>query len=336
MDDYEELNTTPDAPRSRAMSLLILVVALGGFVGLAYYAYHSGAQSVSKGDMVVVQADDAPIKQVPSDPEGEQFANKDKTIYDVISPAGGAHDTGEKLLPDPEQPVAVRDARDAEDTDDHVQPMPPSTTTYVNKKLSAVEPVEEKPLKPAATTTPAPSPTPVKKVEILAAAPVVAPAPAVKVETPVVTAPAAVKPAASAPQATPAKPVQTADAAPTMVNESPVASHKDAEKAAPTEKAKPATKKPAPVKEATKKPAATGAYKVQLGAYQSEAEAQANWKKISGKFAGVLSGGPTIVKAELDNGTFYRLRAGGFATSDAAKAACAKLSAKGQGCFIVK
>ena len=102
--------------------------------------------------------------------------------------------------------------------------------------------------------------------------------------------------------------------------------------------AKPAVKpaeKPATKTVAAVAPAASGKgdYKIQLGAFKSEAEAQANWKKIAAKFPGTIGGAPIIVKATVGSGTFYRLRASGFASSNAAKEACAKLSAAKQACF---
>ena len=94
------------------MSWLVLVVAVGGFAALAYYAYHSGTHNTDGSDVTVVHADEAPIKQLPTDPEGEQFANKDKTIYDVITPGQAKPgDNVEKLMPEPEK--ARYRARDA-------------------------------------------------------------------------------------------------------------------------------------------------------------------------------------------------------------------------------
>ena len=64
LEDYEELQPTDEAPRSRAMSWLVLAIAVGGFAALAYYAYNSGQASVREGDMLVVQADGAPIAPI--------------------------------------------------------------------------------------------------------------------------------------------------------------------------------------------------------------------------------------------------------------------------------
>ncbi len=112
----------------------------------------------------------------------------------------------------------------------------------------------------------------------------------------------------------------------------------EAPKPAPKPAPAPVVKTPAvpkaPVKAAA--PVATGgSYAVQLGAFKSDAEARQQWGKISGKHGSILSGTKSVVvKADLPNGTFYRLRAVGFASEAAAKSACVSLSKAGQGCFF--
>lgn len=319
IEDYEELTAGEEAPRSRAMSWLVLVVAVGGFAALAYYAYHSGT-SAENGDVLVVQADEStPIKQIPTDPEGEQFANKDKTIYDVITP-GSAANSGqgkvEKLLPDPEQPVSVHDMAD-EDSTNNPEPKAsaPTTTTYVNKAVEkatpTVDPVDAQAAKQIAPLTVSPS------------APVQTAAPTSEISS------TELKPATPVTEAKVA-PVVAAPVkgAPTFVNESAASAAKPATKVPAAPAAKAEAKKAAPAAA----PAAKGSAAIQLGAFKSEEEAKTTWKKIAGKFSDVLTGSPTIVKADLPNGTFYRLRT----TVASAKDACAKLSAKGQACFPVK
>ncbi len=292
LDDFEELND--DAPRSRAMSWLLMVVAVGGFASLAYYAYHSGSQSMQDGQVLVVQADTSAIKEAPLDAQGEDFPNQDKTIYDAISPNASSARKVEKLLPEPEEPVipqpAVDDATAAPKAET-------DTTTFVNKNLNKAEaPID--PVDAQLMKQPAPALAPESK-----------PAPVEVKEVPVATT--AVK---QEPKPAPvAAPEPASAAAPAMVNVKP---------------AKPA---PAPVKAAA--PATTGAYKIQLGAYKSDAEARTLWSKISAKNSDVVKGSPIIVKADVNGVTYYRLRASGFATPEAAKAACTKLSSRGQACF---
>lgn len=326
IEDFEELTIAADeAPRSRAMSWLVLAVAVGGFGALAYYAYHSGTQSMQNGDVLIVQADETPIKQVPTDAEGEQFANQDKTIYDVIAP-NATENKVEKLLPEPEKPVASPQEA-------VVNTPAPAPTTFVNKNLvtSSNTPVEAAPVKPPEAAKPAPlvvsvpSATVVKKVE---AAPIVAVAK--KIEVKKVDAKPAAASVVAAPKVAPnvvevsphvsatVDPEDETTGEPTFVNETPVV---EAKQAAPVAKKDAA-------KLAVNATAASG--QIQLGAYKSQEEAETAWKKIASKNG--LSGSPVIVKADLPNGMFYRLRT---VASDP-KAACAKLVAKGQACFSVK
>jgi cell division septation protein DedD len=293
MDDYSDIDDTrPNA--SRAMSWMVLAVAVGGFAALAYYAYHSGTRSQNDGETMTVEADQAPIKEAPADAGGEQFPDKDKTIYDVISPNGEAKGS-EKLMPEPEHPVA---AGSVEDSEDDAGPSPATNTaatastgasTFVaksagmaNNSTSAPQNVAEVPV--ATTAKPVAMPTPAAK----------------------------------------------SYAAPEMVNQKTIGK-KDAPVA--TAAAKPVAKA-APKAKPAAAPSSGGAYQVQLGAFKSEAEAQAAWKKLSGAHSDALSGTPNIVQADVNGTTYYRLRAGSFATSADAKALCGKLG--GAACMSVK
>ncbi len=79
------------------------------------------------------------------------------------------------------------------------------------------------------------------------------------------------------------------------------------------------------------KPASSGAYALQIGAYKSQADADAAWKTYKAKHAALLSGyGPDVQKADLgDKGTWYRLRIAGFADKDVATSLCDRLKADG-------
>lgn len=306
MDDYAEIDDTKPLAGSRAMSWMVLAIAVGGFAALAYFAYHSGANTINADEMMVVEADGAPMKEAPTTPDGAEFANQDKTIYDVISPVG-ASQTAEKLLPEPEQPVALSATQSS-----------PAQEAPAAAAPAPVAKEAEPAAAPATTTT-------------YVAEPVAAPAKPVDTQSAVATttaALAAAEPATKPVEVASVKPAEKSFSAPQMVNEKPAIKTP----ATAPEKAK-AESKPKAEKVAMKA-SAGGAYKLQLGAFKSEGEAQAAWKKISGKHSAVLSGAPTIVKAEVNGGTFYRLRAGSFASADEAKAACAKLG--GQACFPTK
>jgi hypothetical protein len=298
LDDYEELNTDEGAPRGRNISWLVLGVAVLGFGALAYYAYQSGSKSAADGQLVMVEAETGAIKEAPADPGGEQFPHKDKTIYDALSPYRTDDEQPvEKLLPEPEEPVIPEPAVNTPVVDKKAE-----TTTFVNdgakgKAAPEVEPEAERAVAPAPAPAVSAAPLPREDVKEQPVATQATPAPVItKNETPVVTK-----------AATPV-----------------VAAPKPAPKPEPVKKAEPA--KPAA--------AASGNYKIQLGAYSSDVEARQTWSKITGKHGDVVKGSPIIVKADVNGKTFYRLRASGFASADAAKKACASLSGRGQACFF--
>jgi cell division protein FtsN len=80
------------------------------------------------------------------------------------------------------------------------------------------------------------------------------------------------------------------------------------------------------------------AYFLQIGAYKSQAEADAAWKTFQSKHAGTLSGyAPDVKMVDLgEKGTWYRLRVSSFADKNAAAALCTKLTAEGGACFPAK
>lgn len=84
------------------------------------------------------------------------------------------------------------------------------------------------------------------------------------------------------------------------------------------------------------KPAAGGKSVIQLGAYRSEEEAQAQWNKMHLKQKELSDKKPTIIRADLGaKGIYYRLRVTGLASGSEAKSICNALAAKRQACIIV-
>src|SRR6185437_5160986 len=193
------------------------------------------------------------------------------------------------------------------------QPAPPDEDT--------ASPAKAAPDQSAATLSPPPATKPAiiaAPAKAVAAAPEAKPAPA----------PAEVK----APAAPAAKPAPKPAASPSSVAAA-TAPPRTLPSAAP---AKPVGV-PAPSPAATPAPA-SGAYVLQIGAYKSQAEADAAWKTYSRAHAALLSGyGPDVQKADLgDKGTWYRLRIAGFSDKDAASALCDRLKAEQGACFLGK
>jgi cell division septation protein DedD len=96
------------------------------------------------------------------------------------------------------------------------------------------------------------------------------------------------------------------------------------DKATPTPKPVAATK-PA-------KPATSGSWRIQLGAFGSEANAARLWEGLEAKVSGLAAYTPYLVNA----GPVTRLQAGQFASRAAAEAMCGKVKAavSGQACIV--
>lgn len=101
-----------------------------------------------------------------------------------------------------------------------------------------------------------------------------------------------------------------------------------------TAKATPVTAKPVPVPAKVKVPPpapATGAWRVQLGAYGSADRAKTAWTALAAKV-------PALKRLEqrvLVAGSVVRLQAGGIASRDAANALCKAAITAGSGCFPI-
>ncbi len=116
---------------------------------------------------------------------------------------------------------------------------------------------------------------------------------------------------ASAPKAPPPKPARVAGAAPAPAQPAP---------AIKTAAAKPAAA-----------PAATGRWRVQLGAYSSADSAREQWAATSKKIAALKGLQPYYEPA----GKLTRLRVGPLPDKAAAERLCASAKAAGQGCYTV-
>jgi tetratricopeptide (TPR) repeat protein len=94
-----------------------------------------------------------------------------------------------------------------------------------------------------------------------------------------------------------------------------------------------AAQKKAPSAKPAPKPAAKGdSHMVQLGSYNSEAEAKAGWTTLQRKFADLKWHDVVITKAEVKGKTFYRVAAAGFGRQGAVQM-CSTVRSSGGGCF---
>jgi cell division septation protein DedD len=79
-----------------------------------------------------------------------------------------------------------------------------------------------------------------------------------------------------------------------------------------------------------------GSYVVQVSSQRNEADAQASYKALQGKFPAVLGPrAPLIRRVDLgDKGVYYRVVIGPFDTSDAAAQVCGDLKTAGGQCVV--
>lgn len=80
----------------------------------------------------------------------------------------------------------------------------------------------------------------------------------------------------------------------------------------------------------------SGAALVQVGAFDSEAIANSEWSRLSGKFGSLFSGkGPVVQRHQSNGRTFWRLRVAGFDARSDAQSFCSALKAGGTDCIAI-
>lgn len=91
-----------------------------------------------------------------------------------------------------------------------------------------------------------------------------------------------------------------------------------------------------PVSEIDPATLAIGTRLVQLGAFDSEADARAEWDRVAARFAALMEGkAPVLQSAQSGGRTFWRLRAHGFADDADARRFCSALVAEQASCIPV-
>ncbi len=100
---------------------------------------------------------------------------------------------------------------------------------------------------------------------------------------------------------------------------------------------KPIVKEEAKTVEKVAEPANDGKWQIQLIASRNKASVEKTWQDLSNKYKDLQQYSHEVQTSDLGaQGIFYRLRAGAFATRDAAAKVCASLKAKGLNDCIVK
>ncbi len=309
-DGVEEL-----APKRRRGMVTVVFVLLLAVVGTgAAFAYRTYIGSPRSGEPPIIRADAGPTKIVPAPADAapkvpdrmaigdgtEKIVSREEAPVDVNAKSG-PRVVLPSLSPNANPPSAMSTA-----------PGVPPPATAANGTLPNNEPRKIKTLtvrgeQPDGAAQPVTSAAPVRTTA--------APAPAAAPRSP----PAAANANASANAPLSLVP-QAAPPAPEAEPRTRVAATNPAQTATP----------PAPA------PAASGAYLVQVSSQRNEADAQASFRALQGKFPTVLgSRSPVIKRADLgDKGVYYRALVGPFGTSDEAAQFCISLKTAGGQCVV--
>lgn len=282
----------------RTRLLAAIAASAVAVMAILVWAGYELGKSQNPGDPPLVKAPEGAEKVRPDDPGGIYFEHQDKTVYGAFD---GREEEVEQLLPPAEEPMS--------------KPAPAS---------------------------PAPAATDKKMADAFADSGVTAATGDNAMNVP--AAPADKTGSDAAPvQAPPQPPVTAPDPKKDIVDTT--SSKPEPSKAV----AKPAVEKPAenadakpplpvpPAPAIKAAPPASSNYVVQLGAFRTEAAADAGWKLLSGKHAAQL--GPLshyVVPVDLgEKGRLYRLQAGPFATRADADDKCAELKKAALDCLTV-
>ena len=308
-DGYGEEAEEDRKPRRGGMITVVAVLALAVVGTGGAFAYRTYMGSPRGGEPPIIRADASPTKVVPA-PSGDGVAK----VPDRMA-AGGA----EKIVPREEAPVDVNAGP---------RPVFPPVNQNTNPPTAAIVPPAAKP--PAAPAAPTASGTLAgdepRKIRTLA----------VKGDPADVAATPAPKPVA-APRPVPSPTAVRAPSPAANANASanaPLSLSPQGAQSAPAD----TRTRVASTNAAQATSSAGGSFVVQVSSQRSEADAQASFKALQGKFPSVLgSRAPLIKRADLgDKGVYYRAMVGPFASSEEAAQVCGNLKTAGGQCVVQK
>jgi hypothetical protein len=320
-DGYDEGAEEPAPKRRGGLTTVLVVLALAVIGTGGAYAYRTYIGSPRSGQPPIIKADTSPTKIIPAptDPNAK--------VPDRLAAGDGT----EKIVPREEAPVDVNANTKAGPR----MVFPPLNQNANPPSPASVAPNTPPPANAGNGTMPNNQPRAIKTFTVRGDQPDAA-------AVPVGTPPAAAQPPAAAKPATPARVAATPRAAPAAANANASAN-------APLSLSPQAAQQPAPVAEprthvATNAPVpiapaaapSSGGYLVQVSSQRNEADAQASYRVLQGKFPGVLgSHTPVIKRADLgEKGVYYRAMVGPFGSSEEASQFCGSLKSAGGQCVI--
>jgi hypothetical protein len=294
--------------------IVVLVLAVVG-TGAAF-AYRTYVGSPRSGEPPIIRADTGPTKIVPAPPDGSG------KVPDRMTAGDGT----EKIVPREEAPVDVN-ARSGPRV-----VFPPLNQNGNPPSAASVAPSAFPPPSAANGTLPNNEPRKIKTLTVRGDQPDDS-------AQPVAAAPPTAPPAKPAPAAraaaTPRNPPASANAsanAPLSLTPQGNQPEPAAEPRARVATNTPLQTAPAP----TASSSGGGGYLVQVSSQRNEADAQASYRALQGKFPAVLgSHSPVIKRADLgEKGVYYRAMVGPFGSPDEASQFCGSLKSAGGQCVV--
>ncbi|MBS0532409.1 MAG: SPOR domain-containing protein [Proteobacteria bacterium] len=306
--------TDDQPPRRRSGIVTVMAVLALAVVGTgAAFAYRTYVGSARSGTPPVIKADAGPNKIIP-----QQTGSGDavgKLIQDRMSSNNGT----EQMVSREEQPVDVKGAT----TSGPRVVFPPLNQNANPPTAASVAPSVRPPAAPASGTIAGDEP---RKIKTLTVHGDQADAAAV----PAAARSAAPAQAAVAPVA--ARRAPPAPAAVASTSNAPLSLSPQASAAEPRTRVASTNPTPQPVASS----AASGGYVVQVSSQRNEADAQASFRALQGKFPSVLaSRAPLIKRADLGpKGVYYRAMVGPFGSPEEASHFCGNLKSAGGQCVV--
>jgi hypothetical protein len=314
-DGYDEGVEEP-APKRRGGMVTVAVVLALAVVGTgAAFAYRTYIGSPRSGEPPIIKADTSPTKVVPAPADGSA------KLPDRMAAGDGT----EKIVPREEAPVDV-----------NAKASPRVVFPPLNQNGNPPSAASVAPSQPVAGgngTMPNSEPRKIRTLTVRGDQPDDAAVPITSAQPPAAKpAPAARAPVAPAPAAAPRSPPASANASAN----------------APLSLVPQGTPQPAPAAEPRTRVANTnpaqaapstgggGGYLVQVSSQRNEADAQASYRALQGKFPAVLgSHSPLIKRADLgDKGVYYRAMVGPFGSPEEASQFCGSLKSAGGQCVV--
>jgi hypothetical protein len=305
-DGYGEEPEEDQKPRRGGMMTVVAVLALAVVGTGGAFAYRTYMGSARSSEPPIIRADASPTKVVPA-PSGDGAAK----VPDRMT-TGGA----EKIVPREEAPVDVNAAP---------RSVFPPLNQNANPPTAAIAPPAAKPpAAPGASGTLAGDEP--RKIRTLA----VKGDPADVAATPAPKPAATQRPVPSPAAARAPSPAANANAS----ANAPLSLSPQGAQSAPAD----TRSRVASTNAAQATPGGGGSYVVQVSSQRSEADAQASFRALQGKFPSVLgSRAPLIKRADLgDKGVYYRAMVGPFASSEEAAQVCGNLKTAGGQCVVQK